>query len=505
MQDTRVDILNDIRRWYRADHGNEKPVYCISGLAGTGKSTIAYTMAEEWLGEGCFCFFFSQATHGARALCISLATQIVAVCSGLNWDEYWAELRSDLSSPIAWRVSNLWEKLVSHPLEKCAVHRRHVLVVDALDECDQASRVVLLECLLQTCTSNFQSQVRLLLTTRKEEDILRVLEMDAFRYAMVHRSLEYTENSRADIARYVDYRLNVAGVTGLEPSQREQLVDRCGGLFVFASLACDMLQSHPQTILQNILKESTSLDTLYYQTLSQVGNSSKYVRARLMDILRIILVVREPISIATIAGLLSISVDIVKMVVQKLGSILSSGDVDQPVYILHVTLREFLLQETLIEREMDATTGNQDTKEIRNMYYINEVEGERAMLKGCLNVMRHGLVFNICSLETSFLLNEEFVDMDNRIRRYITSALLYSCLNWTSHLKLATYDTEILTWLEEFINTQFLSWLEVLSVTKCVRFASKMLVILIEWMQVSFWTRCSAIQETELTCSATDQ
>ena len=479
--------MKDIRRWHRAENDSEKPVYCIGDVAGTGKSTIAVTMAEEWSKEQCFSFFFStDSAHKARTLCISLAKQVIASCYGQNWDEYWAKLPSDLSSPISQNVENLWEKLVAQPFGICGVHKRHVLVVDALDECEKGTQVQLLKCLLGACTSKSQPEIRLLLTTRKEEDIIR--EMAAFHDAIVLRSLRDSEASRADITRYVNYRLGVGEVIELGTEQRKQLIDRCNGLFMFASLACDLLKKacadDLPRLLQDILDKFTSLDTLYLQTLSQVGNSLDYTRARLMDILRVILVARESFSITDIAALLSMKVNSVEKIVKQLGSILSSGAIDQPVYILHATLKEFLLRERLkIEEKMELKTGG---KEIENEYYISQAEAERAVLKGCLsNVMAHGLIFNICSLETSFLTNEEVIDMDNRINRCITSALHYSCLNWTSHLAAVGYDDEILRWLEEFMNNRFLSWLEVLSVTERVRFAPGMLTVLIEWMRVS--------------------
>ena len=466
-------------------------MYCIADLAGTGKSTIAYTMAEEWSAEQCFIFSFSnESTRKAQALCISLAKQIIGACYGLSWDKHWAKLSSTLSSPLTQSVENLWNKLVYEPLGICGVHERHVVVVDALDECGQETRIPLLKCLLDACISTSQPQIRLLLTTRKEDDIRGILEMDAFHHAILSRSLRDSEMSRADIAHYIDYRLKAAKVVGLEMAQRKQLVERCNGLFMFASLACDLLQSEcagDQSVrLHDMLEEFTSLDALYHRTLSRVVNNSEYIQARLMDTLRVIMVAREPLSIGAIAAFLSVDINTVNTIVKKLGSILGSGTVDEAVYILHATLKEFFLRESWIERKMDPTTGEEDAKEMQNRYYINKEEAERAMLKGCLsNVMAHGLVFNICSLETSFLMNSEVINMDDRIRHCITNALHYSCLNWTSHLELIAGDAEVMGWLEGFMDNRFLSWLEVLSVTKCVRFASKMLAVLIEWMRVS--------------------
>lgn len=147
------------------------------------------------------------------------------------------------------------------------MHECHVLVIDALDECDKETRPRLLKYLLETCVSKSQPRIRLLLTTRIEEDICRILEMDTFRDRIVSRSLRDSEASRADVVRYVDYRLDVGRVIGIGTSQREKLLDRCNGLFIFASLACDLLErgcADDQLLLQDMLDEFTSLDALYH-------------------------------------------------------------------------------------------------------------------------------------------------------------------------------------------------------------------------------------------------
>ena len=63
LQNTRVDVLNQIRAW--ADSNNERCIFWLNGMAGTGKSTIARTIACEYynkerLGAN---FFFSRDTE----------------------------------------------------------------------------------------------------------------------------------------------------------------------------------------------------------------------------------------------------------------------------------------------------------------------------------------------------------------------------------------------------------------------------------------------------------
>src|SRR5271155_4473965 len=46
LPDTRVDVLNQIRAW--ADGGDEGSIFWLNGMAGTGKSTIARTIARAY-------------------------------------------------------------------------------------------------------------------------------------------------------------------------------------------------------------------------------------------------------------------------------------------------------------------------------------------------------------------------------------------------------------------------------------------------------------------------
>lgn len=263
LKGTRVDILEDIRHWKQAEQAEERPVYCISAMAGAGKSTIAYTMAAEWVPEQCFLFFFSN-TSGDRAqtLCISFARQIIGTCYGVGWDEYWAELASELSSPASHDTENLWEKLVSQPLAKCTEHANHVIVVDALDECDANTRIPLLKCLLKTCFSEAQPRHRLLLTTRKDHDIEEILAQNSYREKILHISLgDSPTTTESDIVRYVEHRLRKLTDEDFDPTAEQlgRLVERCDGRFTLASTALGLLEEElPHNRyhrLQNILEE----------------------------------------------------------------------------------------------------------------------------------------------------------------------------------------------------------------------------------------------------------
>ena len=60
LEDSRVDVLKEIYSW--AGGPDERCIFWLRGLAGTGKSTIARTVASIYSGQKCLgaSFFFSR-------------------------------------------------------------------------------------------------------------------------------------------------------------------------------------------------------------------------------------------------------------------------------------------------------------------------------------------------------------------------------------------------------------------------------------------------------------
>jgi hypothetical protein len=446
-------------------------------------------MAKEWgIGE-CFMFFSSDYSKpDAGTICKSLAKQILRFCHGPGWVLQWIRISSDLLSPMT--PKDLWETLVAEPLGKCTAHKHHILIVDALDECDTRTRRPLLEHILRTCSSRSAPHLRILLTTRAQDDICGALEQESYRDSVLYRHLLNSESSLSDIRLYVEHRLTDGRFDEISKTQRENFVQRCQGLFIFASAACDQLEEElmedQSAALEDILQEFTSLDAVYHRALFQAKKASGRASERLKDILCVILVANEALSISAIADILSISTQSADTLVKRLGSIIASGTVDQPVSFLHATLTEFLLRPYWIHEENNES-DLEEKKKRANDYHVTKAEGHLVILKGCLSkVMKEQLQFNICRLETSYLLNEEVEDLGDSVKKWISPGLRYSSHQWANHLNSNPFDAEIFSHVEYFMTHQFLFWLEVLSLTKRVNVGPHMLSLLIDWIQVRF-------------------
>jgi hypothetical protein len=125
-----------------ADGQDERCIFWLSGLAGTGKSTIARTIARKYYEEERLraSFFFSRgggdASHAGRfftSIAVHLASKSPSIkrhiCKAI------AE-HGDIASQS---LRDQWYQLVLRPLSKLngsSFQSSLVLIVDALDECE---------------------------------------------------------------------------------------------------------------------------------------------------------------------------------------------------------------------------------------------------------------------------------------------------------------------------------------------------------------------------------
>ena len=175
LKNTRVDVLRQIFDW--ADGQDERCIFWVNGLAGTGKSTIARTVACEYserkrLGAS---FFFSRGggdvSHAGKFF-TSIAVQLAnnapplqrCICEAIRE-------HSDITSKS---LRDQWRQLVLGPLSKLSDDPRpssYVLVVDALDGCDDDDNVRVILQLLAEARSLKTVRLRIFMTSRREVPI----------------------------------------------------------------------------------------------------------------------------------------------------------------------------------------------------------------------------------------------------------------------------------------------------------------------------------------------
>jgi hypothetical protein len=147
-------------------------------MAGTGKSTIARTIAQSFADKGLLgaSFFFKRGERdrgNAALLFTTIAAQLVSSEPALA-SHVRAVIEAD---PLIVRkaLKEQFEKLILKPLERLRRStdstKKLVLVFDALDECERDDDIIAIICLLSHAQSLSSVHFRAFLTSRPELSI----------------------------------------------------------------------------------------------------------------------------------------------------------------------------------------------------------------------------------------------------------------------------------------------------------------------------------------------
>ncbi|KAG8982827.1 hypothetical protein FRB90_006520, partial [Tulasnella sp. 427] len=176
---TRVTTLERMDSWIRSRKPEEQRVLWIRGMAGRGKSTVASTVLEEWRTHAACAIFHFRRGENARdkRLVCALARQLGG--SHLVPDVKDAILGSihenqDIAQE---RLSSQFQALLVTPLSRLQNSSTPILlIVDALDECEDETFAVEFVKLIDKHSSSWPTNVKFLLTTRPKVPLLRALE-----------------------------------------------------------------------------------------------------------------------------------------------------------------------------------------------------------------------------------------------------------------------------------------------------------------------------------------
>ena len=251
------------------------------------------------------------------------------------------------------------------------------------------------------------------------------------------------------------------------------------GLFIWASTAVRFIMDgyHPKEQLSIILssgsyeKADAALDALYATALESAGRwDSKEFSADFRSVVGTVLAGRIPLSEAMIDQLLGLGGgNSTKMILARLGCLLSSTS-GQPVRTLHASFADYLTD--------PARSGKKPW--MIDLSLVND-----ALARGCLRLMKAGLHFNICGLETSYLRNEDVTNLPQLIEMAIPAQLSYACQFWGDHVQTAPRSEVLCSEMTDFMRSRFLYWLEVLSLIDHVPLATPALLKTIRWIKVS--------------------
>ena len=495
MKGTRAAVLDEIELWTR---GSDKlPVYWLNGLAGTGKSTIAQTIAERIFADGRLgaSFFCSRDFEDRSSLQLVLPT--LAVQLARKYPKFRSLFISLVQSDPGIAHESLYnqmDKLIARPLQESAIST--VIIIDALDECkDEEPASAILSVLARFVPE--LPKVRFFLTGRPEPRIREGFRLPLLAQVTDIFVLHDVESNQVnnDIRRFFQ-----TSFTELSrrrkyddwpaKAQLDRLCERAAGLFVYAVATVKFIDNRnndPRKRLDLLLRlpknnspegkikfnADKTLDSLYTSILQEAfGDDSPEDDHKVRSVLGAVVLAANPLSPSAISALLRLDLEDVTPLLSSVHSLLILHDEDpnHPVRPFHKSFPDFI------------TDPARCTNPRFQIFPHHHLE----LLSNCFGLMSRSLQRNMCRIPDTFR-NSEVDDLQSRVEQYINHALQYACKSWHRHLVKGPVDKEqeILSALHGFLEKKFLSWLEVLSVLGAVKNAIDALDVAVRWLEVS--------------------
>ena len=491
LKGTRESVLNEIECW--AGVSDVSPVFWLNGLAGTGKSTIAQTVAERVFADGRLgaSFFCSRGVADRSdlrlifpTLAFQLAQKYPAVRSCLI-----PLLRSNADVVHESLLSQM-QRLIVEPLLSARVST--VIVIDALDECrdeDPESAILLV---VGQLVSEIP-EVKFLITSRPERHITSGFRGPLLKKATNVFVLHQVERSMVDndIRRFFKHELpklaRPLGVSEGWPTdeQVDSLCRRAAGFFVYAvatvkflnhkfrspSDRLEVIVASPEITIhegQTGLKVYNSLDSLYASILQAAflensADDDDVVRS----VLGAVVLVTNPLTSSAIATLTGFGHGVVRSLFESVQSLLVlHEDADQPIQPFHKSFPDFMT----------------DPSRCSDPRFHISLDTHTELVLRCIGLMYRSLKKNMFSIP-EYALNSDVEGLQRVGESGIDSALEYACKSWHNHLVVTERQTpDVLLALRRFLEEKFIFWLEAMSVLGAVGDAARALTATLKWL-----------------------
>ena len=481
LPDTRTDLLKLIADWAANEAG--KRIFWLCGKAGTGKSTISRTVAQNLHNNNLFgASFFFKRGHADR----SHANQLFPTIARQLADHF-PEIAPAIAASLN-QVSDLddkhptvqFEHLLLRPLRSVNPGSTQpaavVLVIDALDECDNDESIRTILYLLSKVEAVAAIRLRIFVTSRPEFPVQLGFNSISGDLHDDVRLEKIQETSIAhDIRIFYEHQFsNIREESSLHDDELpadwpgEQsictLVDQAVPLFIFASTVSRHIRASPERNLATIIRNggsvsSAGLKGIYLPILNQIvsSESDDQEKAYISDFKSIVgclVLLYDPLSASALASLLAVEVGHVGRVLRPLHSVLDvprapDGKMDRatPITLFHLSFRDFL-----VDPESTA----------ENRFWINASETHGMLGMYCIRLLESGrLKENICGLVAPGTRRSEVAK--SIVRSFLPEDIAYACCYWVQHCADSEERIKDGSAVHQFLQKHMLHWIEALS------------------------------------------
>ncbi|QRV94925.1 WD repeat-containing protein [Ceratobasidium sp. AG-Ba] len=482
-KNTRVDILREMYDWTCGD--NDEKIYWLNGMAGTGKTTIAYSLCESLqrsnkLAASFFCSRQEPECRNVDRIVPSIVYQlsrlffpfrraIVAVL----------EAYSDVHNQS---ITEQFKQLLVEPLITVTdkLPTGITVVIDALDECEHEGSVAkILEVLLLYASD---LPIRFLVTSRPDGVIINRMRREESEQAKKEIRLHELEHQivQSDIKTYISAQFE-SHLT-ISDTDLNTLAKQSGVLFIYAATVVryvsNMDYARGMTRLTEVLRASTgsrsegakAIDKLYNDILSTAYDDEGLTssdRAEMLLVLHTVVCACEPLSINAITDLLQLdNEETVRAILLPLLSVLQVSDQGATITTLHESFHDYLLD------------GSRSGR-----FGCSAVEHHARLTDLCFDKINSQAAFNICGLESSFRSDDDVLDLEERVDRVIPAALFYACCYWDVHMSLTDSSQALAEQLFRFLSERLLLWMEIMNLKHAFGWGIRMMYNMKEWSQ----------------------
>ncbi|KAL5584445.1 hypothetical protein FOVSG1_013834 [Fusarium oxysporum f. sp. vasinfectum] len=462
LENTRKDILREIKDWTEDTTDQSKTVFWLNGMAGTGKSTISRTIARSLSEAGRLgaSFFFKRGGLNREKIpkfVSTIARQLATNQPALESYIYKAVLQDPTIASKAVRAQ--FERLILEPLSQSSAETQDkkpiTIVVDALDECESDADIYLIINLFSRTSDIKQPRSRIFVTSRPDLPVrigfndVQGTYQDLALHEIPAQVIEH------DLSTFLQHEANmikrrwnssIAEGRKLPPDWPgnaciQLLTERAAPLFIFAATL--------QRFLESSAEDTPSrMDLTYGPVLGQLLGSHCSKRKKetiIHEVKRIvgtIINLAIPLPSSALSRLVKIDQKTIDVRLDYLHSVLSiPSSSDAPIRMLHPSFRDYLM-DPYIEG---------------NPFRIDEKKSSRDLVGDCFQPME-SLKTDVCHLGIPGMLRSTL--RPELIDEYLPPEVQYAFIYWIDHQRVAGIAPGDAAAILNFLEKHLLHWFE---------------------------------------------